>query len=200
MTVIYGLLLAGGQGKRLHNQDKGLILFGDKPLVQHVSAVLNPLVREIIVSANRHIDEYRKLGFRVLEDDLGDFEGPLAGLHRTMKELGNTIDHPALILVAPCDAPFIPKDLLNRLLKAYHASNTLAVIPHDGSYLQPLFGLYSTELQPSLATFLDKGDRKVTLWVESLNPCIVDFSDEAGSFLNINSNEDLEAARKALGY
>jgi len=199
MTDIYALILAGGQGKRLQNQDKGLIQLGGTSLVQHVNKVLKPQVREVVISANRNIDQYNKLGLRVIEDELGGFAGPLAGLHRMMEDLGKSLGHPALIQVAPCDAPLFPADLLDRLLEAYDSSNAQAVIPHDGVHLQPLFGLYSTELKSSLTDYLQQGNRKVTLWVESLNPVIVDFSDEAGSFLNINSDEDLVVAKKALG-
>ena len=198
MNELYGLILAGGQGKRIGNQDKGLIQIAGKYLVQHVINALSQQVDQIIISANQNIKQYQEFDYKVLTDEMGGFAGPLAGLHRAMVELSTSLDHPALIALVPCDAPLLPRDLVARLMAEYSENKSLAVIPHDGIYLQPLFGIYSTELLPSLEEYLKKGDRKVTIWVESINPSIVDFSDKADSFLNINSEEDLSKAKSTL--
>lgn len=198
MTDIYGLILAGGQGKRVGYQDKGLIQIAGKYLVQHVINALSQQVDQIVISANQNIEQYQAFGYKVLTDEMEGFAGPLAGLHRAMEELSTSSEHPALIALAPCDAPLLPRDLVARLMAEYSENKPLAAIPHDGNYLQPLFGIYSTELLPSLEEYLKKGDRKVTIWVESINSSIVDFSDEADSFLNINSEEDLSKAQSAL--
>lgn len=200
MTVIYGVILAGGQGKRIGHKDKGLIQVAGKNLVQHVVDALSPQVDQIIISANQNIEQYQKLGFKVVTDEIGGFAGPLAGLYRVMKMLNSSLEHPALIILAPCDAPLLPGDYVARLTAEYTENKTLAVVPHDGSYLQPLFGLYSTVLLPSLEEYLEKGDRKVSIWVESIDPRIVDFSNDVQSFLNINSEEDLAAAEISLTH
>ena len=176
MNDIYGVILAGGQGKRLHYQDKGLVQIAGLPLVKHVIKALSPQVDHIVISANQNIKQYREYGFEVLEDTLTGFAGPLAGLLTAMTHLHKDRE-PVLCLMVPCDAPLLPEDLLERLLKAYSERKTLAVIPHDGIRLQPLFGLFSTGALSSLDDYLVGGNRKVTTWVESLHPCIVDFSD-----------------------
>lgn len=196
MTVIYGVILAGGQGNRLQQQDKGLLHVGNERLVQCVVKLLSPQVNKILISANRNIETYESLGFKVLKDDFKGFEGPLAGLCRVMEELETYEDQPEFIIIVPCDAPLFPADLVKRLHDEYVRNETLAVIPYDGSRVQPLFGLYSLNAFSSLKDYLARGNRKVIAWVESIPHKVVDFSENADAFLNINTETELEAARK----
>ena len=195
--VITSVILAGGQAKRYGEQDKGLVMFGDLPLVNHVVGRLSPQVNDILISANRNIEAYLELGYDVIEDEMTDFAGPLAGLLTGMKRVMRE-KHGSSIVVSPCDAPLLPKDLVSRLVAAAGTSKLLAVIPHDGTRLQPLFGLYSLEALGSLEEFLNSGQRKVGIWVESLSPQVVDFSDQPDAFLNVNSPEDLAEAEKKI--
>lgn len=192
---ITGIILSGGQAKRYGNQDKGLILFDDMPLIKRVVDRLLPQVSDILISANRNISAYCELGYEVLEDEMAGYAGPLAGLLTGMKHaLHESTNGP--VAVVPCDAPLLPKDLVSRLIDATGDSMPFAVIPHDGVRLQPLFGLYSLEALPSLEEFLASGQRKVGIWAESLSPQVVDFSDQPDAFLNINSPEELAEAEK----
>lgn len=199
MTVLYGLILSGGRGNRLNGQDKGLIQVAGKFLVQHVINALSPQVDQVMISANRNLDQYKELGFKVLADDIDGYAGPLAGLYRGLKELTTSVYSADLVVVAPTDAPLLPADLVSRLLKEYQKDGMLAVIPHDGTILQPLFGLYSIRILQSLEAYLAEGNRKVMLWIDSIPHHVVDFSDNPGAFLNINTESDLESARNALG-
>ncbi|MBN4079506.1 NTP transferase domain-containing protein, partial [Beggiatoa alba] len=79
-TKVNGLILAGGRGKRMGGEDKGLILFESKCLIEHCITKLQPQVNEIFISANRNIEQYRQYGFTVLQDSLDGFQGPLAGI------------------------------------------------------------------------------------------------------------------------
>ncbi|MEE8379614.1 MAG: molybdenum cofactor guanylyltransferase MobA [Gammaproteobacteria bacterium] len=198
---ITGVILAGGQGKRMGNQDKGLTLLANHPLIAHVISAFSPQVNSISISANQNISDYQKFGYEVFEDSISGFEGfagPLAGLYGALLEANKEPKSSEALVVVPCDAPLLPKDLVSRLVKAAGASKPLAVIPHDGTRLQPLFGLYSLEVLPSLEAFLSSGQRKVGIWVESLSPQVVDFSDQPDAFLNINSPEDLAEAEKKI--
>ena len=78
---ISGVILAGGQGRRMGGIDKGLVDFLGKPLVAHVIQRLGPQVDEILINANREIESYSSFGHEVIQDDIEGFAGPLAGLH-----------------------------------------------------------------------------------------------------------------------
>jgi molybdopterin-guanine dinucleotide biosynthesis protein A len=184
--TVTGLILAGGRARRMEGQDKGLILLNGQTLIEHCIHVFAPQTSQLLISANRNIEQYRQFGYPVLQDTVGEFLGPLAGLLSAQQHL-----QPTLLNVVPCDAPYLAPNLVDRLLAAFLAGEDLAVIPHDGQRLQPLFGLYSQKALDSLIPYLDSGGRKVMTWVESLAPRIVDFSDQNKSFYNINSVAEL---------
>ncbi len=191
---INGLILAGGSARRMGGQDKGLILLAGTRLIEHCITALLPQVGQLFISANRNITQYQKLTFPVLQDSsTKGHAGPLAGLQRALEA------SPAVpVLVAPCDAPLLPGQLAARLLKVYQENAYLAVIPHDGTRLQPLFGLFAPSSLASLNQYLASGQRKVETWVTSLPHKIVDFSDQSAHFLNINTTDDLRSAESLL--
>ena len=203
---VSGLILAGGKGKRMGNQDKGLTLLGRQPLIAHVISAFSPQVGSITISANQNISDYQNFGYEVLEDSTGGYDGfagPLAGLYSAFLALNKEPNSSQTLVVVPCDAPLLPKDLVSRLVEVADSSNSigsksLAIIPHDGTRLQPLFGLYSLAALPLLEEFLNSGQRKVGIWVESLSPEVVDFSDQPIAFLNINSPEELLDAENRM--
>jgi molybdenum cofactor guanylyltransferase len=190
---VNGLILAGGRARRMGGQDKGLILLDGKHMVEHCIARLLPQVGQIFISANKNIAQYGNYGFSVLEDTFGHFEGPLAGLLRAFEY---SKDIP--VLVVPCDAPFLSPALAIRLLQSYKETKASAVIPHDGNRLQPLFGLYAPDVVSSLTKYLASGQRKVETWITTLPYAVVDFSNEKESFMNINTESDLEVAQSIL--
>jgi molybdenum cofactor guanylyltransferase len=190
---VNGLILAGGRARRMGGQDKGLILLDGKQMIEHCIARLLPQVGQVFISANKNIEQYDRYGFSVLEDKFGHFEGPLAGLLRAFEYSKDTP-----VLVVPCDAPFLSTELARRLLESYEETKTSAVIPHDGDRLQPLFGLYAPDVVSSLTEYLTSGQRKVETWVTSLPHAVVDFSNEHESFMNINTESDLQAAQSIL--
>jgi molybdenum cofactor guanylyltransferase len=192
-TRVTGLILAGGRARRMKGVDKGLIEINGKCMVENCIANLQPQVDQILISANRNIGQYRQYGFTVLQDDFADYQGPLVGLLRALKFSKNVP-----VLVVPCDAPLFPAALADRLLEHYTEGETLAVIPHDGTRLQTLFGLYSPSAVTSLSEYLESGQRKVESWVTALPHIVVDFSSEKEKFMNINTDDDLQSAKHAL--
>lgn len=192
-TEVNGLILAGGRARRMGGQDKGLILLSGIRLIERSITTLSPQVYQIFISANRNITQYQQFSIPVLQDLSKNYDGPLAGLQRALEM---SPDKP--VLVVPCDAPLLPHQLATRLLTAYHDNDGCTVVPHDGTRLQTLFGLFTASTLASLNQYLASGQRKVERWVMSLPHTVVDFSDQAESFLNINTEEDLRRAESIL--
>lgn len=186
---ITAVILAGGQGSRLAGLDKGLVELNEIPLVQHVIERIQPQVPEIVISANRNIKTYEKLGFAVYADDINDFAGPLAGILKALQQCKSE-----WLLAIPADSPFIPHDLALRLSQNIH-DNKIA-IPHDGKYLQPTFALIHKSLVTSLEHFLQQGERKARVWMQQQPHTIVDFSEQEHAFININTEDELKNAEK----
>lgn len=124
---ITGVILAGGRGRRMGGVDKGLQELRGRPLLAWVIARFGPQVDELLlINTNRNGDRYTVFGHRVLADQIPGFAGPLAGVHAAL-----TAATHSLLATAPCDAPFLPDDLVLRLLQALTASCAdSAVAPH----------------------------------------------------------------------
>jgi len=184
---ITGILLAGGQGRRMGGVDKGLQLLRGKPMAQHVIERFVPQVDELLINANQNIEQYQLLGYRVIPDAIGGFAGPLAGLHRGLSEAA----HP-LVVTAPCDSPFLPLDLVAQLKTALDAQQADLAVAKTGDQPHPVFSLCRKSVLPSLTAFLEGGGRKIDWWYSKLKVVEVQFADEA-AFRNINTREELTA-------
>lgn len=185
---ISAIVLAGGRGRRMGEMDKGLLLLQGKPLVSWVVDRISPQVDEVVISANRNLAHYRELGYAVLPDEMLDFPGPLAGLHRAMA----VVRHPLWFSV-PCDTPFLPEDIVRRLYAALQADRAeLAVAAVEGRK-QPAICLGYTHLRAGLGDFLARGGRRVGEWQSGLRWTTALF-DDLQSFNNINAMADLEEA------
>ena len=188
MTKITGLILAGGRGSRMGSVDKGLQLFKSRPMVAHVLTRFQPQVDEILINANRSIEDYEKFGFQVIADAIDGFAGPLAGLHIGMTHA----THP-LVATVPCDSPFLPLDLIARLTTALHAADAELAVAKTFDQPHPVFCLVKTSLAPHLQAFLESGQRKIDKWTNTLKIVEVQFDDEEAAFSNINTIDELKS-------
>ena len=188
--AVTGIVLAGGQGRRMGGVDKGLKLLGGKPMAQWAIERLAPQVDEILINANQNLDEYRAFGHAVIPDAIGGFAGPLAGLHRGLTEARHD-----LVATVPCDSPFLPPDLVARLLGALEAQSADLAVARTGDQPHPVFCLCRRSVLPGLSAFLEQGGRKIDAWYAALNVVEVAFDDEPDAFSNINTEAELRSAQ-----
>ena len=177
------IILAGGEGRRLQGQDKGLAIYKGKPLIEYALATFSNNVAHVLISANRNIKFYEEYGHPVITDQYSSYQGPLAGIASCLTKLQTEY-----AFIIACDMPLIPNDLLPRL---YHAKPTKVVLPHDGLRTQPLCCLLHHSILPSIEHCLSEKKNKVIHCFENESPIIVDCSDMKQSFININSANEL---------
>lgn len=207
-----GLILAGGRGTRMGGRDKGLQLLHGRPLVEHVTQRLRPQVSHLMISANRHVDQYARFADQVLTDTTPDFPGPLAGILEGLYALERQAPRHDALLVAPCDSPFVPLNLAQRLAQALEVTHAPiayactaspdAAVPN--TYAPPassadtpaagrahfVFALLRAGLADDLATQLTQGERRVRAWYARHMAVHVPFADER-AFYNVNSLQEL---------
>ena len=188
-TRITGLVLAGGQGRRMGSVDKGLVVLDGRPMVAHVLERFSPQVDDILINANQHAAEYAAFGHPVVADAIGGYAGPLAGLH-----VGLTHARNPLVATVPCDSPFLPADLVARLTAALQAEDAELAVARTFDQPHPVFALVRRAVLPHLSRFLDGGGRKIDAWYASLKAIEVAFDDEADAFRNINTADELRQA------
>lgn len=185
---ITGVILAGGLARRMGGIDKGLVQFAGKPMVAHVIDRLKPQVDDILINANREIEQYAALGHAVISDEIVGFAGPLAGLHKGMSAASQPF-----VLTVPCDSPFLPTDLAERLMADLLANEADIAVAKTGTQAQPVFCLCKTSLKNHLESFLQSGGRKIDTWYGTLNVIEVAFDDKPEAFANINTIEELQS-------
>lgn len=182
-----GGLLAGGMGRRMNGMDKGLQPFRGEIMATHVLKALKSVSAQQVISANRNLDKYAKLGSTVVCDRELPQCGPLGGIYHLLK----ACDTPYLI-TAPCDSPLVSSELLHHLL-ALPASDTSLRCLHDGDRLQPLFMLIGIALTPMLRNYLAEGGRRVQEWL-LLHQCeIIHAPAMKAQFQNFNTLQELAA-------
>ncbi len=191
MEQISAVILAGGTGSRIGGA-KALQRLQDKPLLDWVLEAIRPQCDEILISANDDPSPYARTGCRVIADRITGYAGPLAGLQSAMHRASHR-----LIASVPCDTPFLPSNLIERLHVALESSGADAVVAEVAGRRQSAIALYRSRVQSELDAYLDEGERKVFAWQDGLQISAVVFDDTA-AFLNINTVEELSKANHIL--
>jgi len=190
-SSVTGLILAGGKGSRMGGVDKGLQAFRGKRLVDHVYERFAPQVGGVIINANQNHEEYKTFGVRVVSDAIGGYAGPLAGFHA-----GLSVSKRPFLASVPCDSPFLPVDLIERLYQRIDETGAELAVAKTGDQPHPVFSLMRRGVLDHLADFLKGGGRKIDAWYATLNVVEVGFDDEAEAFSNFNTLEELAANEK----
>jgi len=159
---VSAIIISGGRASRMGGIDKGLIKLADKPLVQHVIDRLTPQVDEVLINANRSLDAYEAFNLPVLRDENADFIGPLAGFSLGLQHAKND-----LVLTVPCDTPLLPEDLVSRLVTDMTEHEADIVVANSEENAHPVISLCKKSVLPSLKTYIENGERKISIWQKS---------------------------------
>ncbi len=188
-----GLILAGGQGRRMGGVDKALVHHAGLPLMVHVLQRLAPQVRsvQVVTAQGRVLPGFEDAGLDWLPDALPDYQGPMAGMLAGLQACPTP-----WLLTAPCDAPRLPPDLGAHLAGALAASGGRAAVActrtGETLRLEPMFTLLHIDLAPSLAASLAAGERAMQRWLQTPEVAAlpVVFAEATG-FFNANTPQDL---------
>lgn len=191
ISNISAVILAGGRGKRMGGEDKGLVELNGEPLIRHVISAIAPQVAHLVINANRNQERYAAFGYPVISDSITGYQGPLAGFLAAMQAVSSD-----LLVSVPCDGPLLPTDLVERLVTTRNREGADIAVAHDGQRLQPVYALLSVRLLGSLQAYLDAGDRKIDRWYAQHRVAYADFSDVPQTFININTPQERDKLRQ----
>lgn len=184
---LFGVILAGGQGRRMGGADKALLQMAGQPLIAHAIARFEPQVAALAISANGDAARFASFGLPVLADDQS--LGPLSGVLAAMTWAK---DADAIVTV-PVDCPFLPGDLAPRLLMA-----GLPAMAQSGGRDHPVCAIWPVALAGPLQAFLASGAKpRVTDFLAMHGVARAVFADD-GAFANINTPADLAATEALL--
>ncbi|MEZ5852529.1 MAG: molybdenum cofactor guanylyltransferase MobA [Hyphomicrobiaceae bacterium] len=201
---IVGVILAGGLSRRMGGGDKALLELGANSMVGHVVARLRPQVGCMVLNANGDPERFAALGLPVVADTVAGFVGPLAGVLAGMRWAAVHVPAATHVLTVSSDAPFLPENLVARLVAAAAARPQAIMLAQSGDELHPVIGLWPVHYADDLEAALNDGVRKVLRWTDRHGTVGVPFPFvEAGGeridpFFNANTPEELDEARRLL--
>ena len=199
IKALLGVILAGGQARRLGGGDKALRELAGKPLLAHAIDRLAPQVSDIIINANGDPARFDSFRVPVVADTVEGFAGPLAGVLAGMDWAAANAPDCEWIVTCATDAPFFPDDLVARLSAAVAAGADMACAETNGR-THPVFGLWPVRLRAELRHALVVEDiRKVDRWTARYALAEVSFPAEVvDPFFNINRPEDVVEAERIV--
>ena len=199
-TKVCGLLLAGGQSRRMGGGDKCLQTLGEQTMLARVIQIASPQVGRLVLNANGDAARFAAYDIPVVNDVVEGYAGPLAGILTGLEWALVHAPECGWVASFACDAPFAPDDLVARCLGAAGQGADL-VCATSGGRDQPVFGLWPVSLAKDLRTAVtEEGLRKVDVWTARYELVRVDWpTAPVDPFFNVNRPGDLETAESLLG-
>ncbi|WP_085904280.1 molybdenum cofactor guanylyltransferase MobA [Kiloniella majae] len=205
MTDVAGVILAGGLARRMGGGDKGLKSLAGESLLARIIQRIRPQVGPLVLNANGDSQRFKVFSLPVAADVVDDNPGPLAGVLTGMEWVAAYSPNVKWMVSVPCDAPFIPMDLVDRLIsKATKQGVPLACAMSQGR-THPVVGLWSVALRNDLRqAIMQEEMRKVDRWTERHGICHVSFDDVVignetiDPFYNANKPDDLVRVESLL--
>lgn len=196
MHGAYGIILAGGQARRLGGADKALIAVGGEPILSRLARRLAPQCAGLALNANGDPARFEGFGLEVVADDIAGFAGPLAGVLAGMEYVAANFEPISEIVTVPADTPFIPRDLVKRLRDARGEASADIAVARSGERDHHAIALWPVTLRDELRRALVEEEmRKVAAFIERFKHVAVEWQIEPyDPFFNVNRPEDVERA------
>jgi len=193
---IVGVLLAGGQARRMGGGDKCLRLLGGRPILDQIIERTRPQVYQLVLNANGNHARFKEFKLPVIADSIKGFAGPLAGVLAGLDWAASCGHDYTWVATFATDAPFVPVDLVQRMRDGIVAENADMACASSNGRRHPVFGLWPVILRDDLRQAMTQEKiRKVDMWTARHRLAIAEFPvDTIDPFFNANRPEDLERA------
>ena len=194
---ILGTVLAGGKSQRF-GEDKSQAKLEGKLLLDYILSEISSEFREILIVSNNKIDFKNSEKISIIEDFKKGL-GPLGGVLSAMKWVKENNKDYKWISTFPADTPFFKKEILQKFYDEIEIEKSRLFFIKSNKTRHNIFGLWSIDLLDKLEEDLNKGDRKVELWANSVGVKVIDMDfKNIDPFFNINTKQDLEKAKERL--
>jgi molybdenum cofactor guanylyltransferase len=191
-----GLVLAGGLARRMGGGDKARIKIGGASILQRVLACLTPQCTGVIINANGDAARFADIGLPVVADSVPDFAGPLAGILAGLDWAAANAPAIEWLASVPGDCPFLPRNLVARLLEARATSNVPLACARSGEWRHPVVGLWPVKLREDLRhALVSEGLHKIEIWTARHGIAIAEWpAAPFDPFFNVNTSKDVAQA------
>jgi molybdopterin-guanine dinucleotide biosynthesis protein A len=195
---ILGVVLAGGKSRRF-GSDKSSVKLGDKSLIEHTISKIENNFKEILIITNNENIIFNNNNVFLINDIIKGYLGPLVGVLTAMDWVKKNKKNYNWIATFPCDTPFFDQSVIETIIKYPQKLTKKLFFLKSGNKRHNIFGLWSMELKDILLKDINNGYRKVEEWANKVGSEIIEInSKNDNNFLNINTKEDLEKAKKEI--
>ena len=180
--------------------DKAFLKLGGETLIARTIARAKPQANELVINANGDLSRFAAFGLPVIEDKIGGFLGPLAGILAGFEWMRTNRPQAQWLASFACDCPFFPPDMVERLIAKAAAEKAAVAVAASGERHHPVFAVWSASIAATSDSVLKgRGLRKMDDFIALLASTRVQFrSDPIDPFFNINTPDDLERAESLL--
>ena len=194
---ILGVILAGGQSKRM-GKDKLFLELNNKKLIEHTIDKVKKYLKKVIVITNQDNEFFSKNNLTTVKDSIEGQLGPVVGILTAMQWAKENLNKCSWIATFPCDTPFFPESIIKSFIEESEKKESLILSASSHGRKHNIFGLWSLNLYDKLKDdLINKKVRKVQDWTEKNKIKNLEFTfKDYDPFFNINTKEDLEFARK----
>jgi len=200
MPDVAGVILAGGEARRMGGGDKCLKELNGRTLLNHIFERIKPQVSEVLINANGDPARFASFDAPVSADSITGGQGPLAGILTGMEWIAD--HHPGMEWIAtfPGDAPFVPATFVQDCFAVAESEGAEIVCARSNGRTHPVCALWKVSLAYDLRRAMTKEEvRKIDLWTPRHRLSHCDFAtDPIDPFFNINTPEDLAEAEAHL--
>ena len=194
---ILGTVLAGGKSQRF-GEDKSQVKLGDKLLIDYILTEIIDEFNEVLVVSNNPINFKESEKISLIRDFKKDL-GPLGGVLTAMKWVKDNKKDYQWISTFPADTPFFKNQILKDFLNKINIEEGKLFFIKSNNTRHNIFGLWSIDLMDKLEEDLNKGERKVEVWANSIGVKSINMKFEnEDPFFNINTKDDLKKAMENL--
>lgn len=175
--IASGIVLAGGSARRMGGVNKALQTYNNRPLYSYATENLLHYCDEILISANADAPQFKKEGYRVVDDGKYFRKGPLAGVFAGLSHALHD-----RLLIAACDQLTLPVRVYAELIDS--ASNHRGAFASDGTSPHPTCAVVPRHLAEDVSDRLSTGRLRLLEFMQA-NCVEVEFPDV--TFFNVNT-------------
>lgn len=198
--ITAGIILAGGQSRRMGGGDKPFLRLEGQSLLARVITVLRPQCDALLISANGDPSRFSTYGLPVIADTVEGFAGPLAGVLAGLDFAARYLPEARFAVSVAADTPFLPSDLVGRLHAAREREGAEVACAQSGGRSHWIVTLWPVTIRFALRhALVDEDLRRMEGFLKRHTLAQADWPCEPfDPFLNINEPADLVAAERIL--
>tara|TARA_B100002052_G_scaffold73646_1_gene66727 strand:+ start:33 stop:653 length:621 start_codon:yes stop_codon:yes gene_type:complete len=193
---VLGVILAGGKSSRF-GSNKSLSKLANNKLIEHVINKIDSYFPKILIVSNDSNLKIENKKIKIIKDCIEGYLGPLVGVLSAMKYANSYKNKYKWIITFPCDTPFFNRIIIKKMFEKINLAEEKIYFIKEKKQRHNIFGMWSTSLEKTLEDDLNNNFRKVDLWADKIGCSFIEKDvQNKNEFLNINTKEDLELAKK----